>query len=501
MTPCQVSKEAEQELAVKAMSSSKEEMNLRCVSNCEDTTFDMDALLIDQKVRGEEEDVDVDVDVVGCTDSVNGFRFLGKEGDETDDGTEYSSSFGDTCSEDEDGPQSSDNEVDSIYGDSNLFEGFDSLFHLKKKRVTDHWRRYVSPLTWRSKWIELRMKQMKSQLSKYERELESYAQKEQQLELGQCTSGDCSMKLLPYSGQNHKKEVMKRRRRKKIEDMVDVSLYMSQHNLFSYYENKKSDADSLDDDSGIQPIAADVNSNDDFDASYACPSLEFRDENSLEHVLWRIEKMQCRVQKIRSQIDKLLIENAAKFSSVESLTELAQSDDPSGSPRSPAIPPTNVETVPTISCIPSQQLADHPETVVSSHGEAAPPPEIIERPIGPSSEEVHLDQSYFVGSSQNVVNDVAHNQEVKEEPQEFEKHGGPPVKSLVEVKVENAMDSPSIVPGLKSESQEANITRQNSIKRPLPSELNGAPTKKKRGERKASSGSWNADAMVTQILS
>lgn len=110
-----------------------------------------------------------------------------------------------------------------------------TLLFFRKKRVTDHWRRYVSPLTWRTKWIELRMKQMKSQLSKYERELESYAQKEQQLELGQCTSGDCSMKLLPYSGQNHKKEVMKRRRRKKIEDMVDLSLYMSHHNLFSYY--------------------------------------------------------------------------------------------------------------------------------------------------------------------------------------------------------------------------------------------------------------------------
>lgn len=509
MTPCQVSKEAEQEFAVKDMnigSFVKEDMNLRCVSNCEDTTFDMDALLIDQKVVKEKQDDDMEIDVVGCTDEGNGndFRYLGKQvgGDETEEGSGYSSSFGNTCSDNEDGSRMSDNEVDSFYGDSSLFEGFGGMLPLNKKKVSDQWRRYVSPLSWRGKWIELRMKALKSQLSKYERELQSYGQNVQQFDLGQSTPGECSMRTLPFSRQNQRKEVMKRRKRKKLEDTVDVSSYMSHHNLFSYYENK-ADGGSADDGSSIQPIAADVNGSENLDINFACPSLEIRDNNSMEYLLWKIEDAQSRVQKIRFQLDKVLTENAEKFSSVESLSELAQSEDPVSSPRSPVIaPPINAETAPIVSCVPSQQLADHPEAVESSHGEAAPPP--IECKVAQSSEDVHLDQSYFAGSSQNVVNDAARNQEDKKEPHESEKPGGPPiVETLVEVKVEIGTELPPIAPGLKLEIQEANITRQNSIKKSsLPPELNGPTTKRKRGERKPSSGNWTTDAMaVTQILS
>ncbi|PIA53543.1 hypothetical protein AQUCO_00900253v1 [Aquilegia coerulea] len=490
MTPSQVSidqvKETKSEVAVKALER-KEDVSLRCVSNCEDTTFDMEPLSDRQPMElcvMEEKEIDV----VGCTDE-NDFRFC-QEGDETE-GTEHSSSFGNT-SGNEDGSRLSDSEVDSICGDSNLFEEIHSMF-LGKKKVTSQWRRYISPLSWRGKWLELKMRELKSQISKYDRELASYGQRQQPLEFGRCRSENCSVKELPFCGEQRKKEFyMKRKKRKKVEEMVDVSSFMTHHNLFSYYENKKSDADgaSVDDDFGTQVIAADVNSNEDFDNNYAFPSLEFRDENSLEHVLWKIDILQSRVQKLKTQTDKLLTVHAGKFSSVESLSQLVQSDLPSSSPGSPALSSGNVERVLSGALsTPTQHIAD-PGSAVSSYGEATPQPDIIENCTVPSSGEVRLDQSYFGESAQNSVdNGVLHKQEVKNEPQEFEKVSGPHrVKPLGKVKVEGMFEVP--------------VTEDNSVlKSSYASEFHGPSTKGKRGERKASSGTWNADKIASQILS
>ncbi|WOL05314.1 hypothetical protein Cni_G14042 [Canna indica] len=75
---------------------------------------------------------------------------------------------------------------------------------------------------------------------------------------------------------------MKRRRRRRNEDKVDISSYMSNHVVLSYYENKRADTDchSIDDDSG--DLAEDNNKgNDDNDWLL---SLKGSD-SSYEHIL------------------------------------------------------------------------------------------------------------------------------------------------------------------------------------------------------------------------
>ena len=77
------------------------------------------------------------------------------------------------------------------------------------------------------------MKDIDMQVLKYARELEAYDRgKHSQLE--QFNSEEFCSKSLPFKRQYTNKQAMRRRRRKRVEDTVDVATYMSQHNLFSY---------------------------------------------------------------------------------------------------------------------------------------------------------------------------------------------------------------------------------------------------------------------------
>ncbi|KAL5708119.1 hypothetical protein ACHQM5_018947 [Ranunculus cassubicifolius] len=505
MSPSQVSTPPRPEIAVKSLVRREDDMSLRCVSNCQDTTFDMEALLDHNNNKGKElvGGGEMEVDVVGCIDDgKNGGEFrVGQQGDETDDESEGSSSFGNTCSGGDDDERLSDNEVDSLYGEANLFDGFDCLFRTGKKKATSQWRRHVNPLTWRGKWTELRLKEMKAQLLKYDKELASYAQREPQFELGQCTPDDFNVKSLPFAGQGNKKEIMKRRKREKVEDMVDISSYMSHHNLFSFHENKKNDLDcALVDEESSNPVI-ELKPEEEEKFNMNDTSFEIRDD-TLEHVLWKIELVHSRMQKLRIEIDKLVTEHAAKFASYESLTELVESENdqtaPSRSPPPPpaaAVPPVIAERVPGVVLdVPPPVVPDHPESVVPSYVEAVPQPDIIEVSVVPSSKEVRLDQSYFIDSQNS--------QEVKAEP--YELPGPSTSNRMATVKEENVTtDYPPIASTSKSENKEPNRIRENSaLKSSLPSEIYGPPTtKRKRGERKPGAGTWNADPMVAQIPS
>lgn len=85
---------------------------------------------------------------------------------------------------------------------------------------------------WRCKWIELQIKELQSQALKYDRELAVYDQRKQNF-----TIEGFDAKSLPFSRQLRNK-VMTRKKRKRVEETVDVTSYMSQHNLFSYYGMK-----------------------------------------------------------------------------------------------------------------------------------------------------------------------------------------------------------------------------------------------------------------------
>lgn len=104
----------------------------------------------------------------------------------------------------------------------------------RKRRLTAHWRKYIRPLMWRCKWIELRVKEFQSQALKYDKELEAYSHRKQ-YKLGQVGSDNSAARLIPLSCQSDRKQVMKRKKRKRVEDTADLPSYMSHHSLFSYY--------------------------------------------------------------------------------------------------------------------------------------------------------------------------------------------------------------------------------------------------------------------------
>lgn len=90
---------------------------------------------------------------------------------------------------------------------------------------------------WRCKWAELKIKQLQSLAQKYDRELEECSQRKK-LELDMSKVEHVGAKSLPFSGRSQKKKLMKRKKRKRVEETVDIASYMSHHNLFSYNGSK-----------------------------------------------------------------------------------------------------------------------------------------------------------------------------------------------------------------------------------------------------------------------
>lgn len=108
------------------------------------------------------------------------------------------------------------------------------LVTLSRKKLTDHWRRFIQPLKWRCKWVELRINELNSLALKYDRQLAEYNQKKE-FDFEGPESQDFNAKLLSFSGRLSREKVMMRRKRKRVEETQDIASYMSQHNLFSYY--------------------------------------------------------------------------------------------------------------------------------------------------------------------------------------------------------------------------------------------------------------------------
>lgn len=104
--------------------------------------------------------------------------------------------------------------------------------HIRKKKLTTDWRNFIRPLMWRCKWTELRIKELESQALKYSHELEANEQTKM-LELHQYTSDFCS-KSFPFFNHSKKRKPMKRRKRKRVENVTDISSYTSHHQIFSY---------------------------------------------------------------------------------------------------------------------------------------------------------------------------------------------------------------------------------------------------------------------------
>ncbi|GAV58768.1 hypothetical protein CFOL_v3_02301 [Cephalotus follicularis] len=331
---------------------------------------------------------DIEVDVTECTKHSHCDFFKAACQDATE--TENSSSFGDTVSVTENGCTMSDAEVESyFYFGEALTSDFDlygEAFPLRKKKLTAHWRKFIRPVMWRCKWIELQLKELKSRALVYDRELAEYSNKKQ-LKFEKFSSEGFHAKSLSFSNQNQRDKIMRRKKRKRVEETTDIDSYMSCHNFFSYCDERKciAEAASLDDDRGNLGNKT-INSSVEFGFNNGCSILEFRDDdNSLEHILWKIELAQSEARRLKRRVDKLLSENPRKVSSINRLISIAPCDALTSSDQHLASL-NNGDRIPVRSLnASSQNISDFnmgdlliAESAVSSHGEVTPLPDMVD---------------------------------------------------------------------------------------------------------------------------
>ncbi|GAB2265630.1 hypothetical protein Dimus_000670 [Dionaea muscipula] len=299
-------------------------------------------------------------------------------GDDDTDATEYSSSFGDTSSTNENALAMSDAEVQSEFHDDNSCY---SALHLRKKKVSSHWRRFIHPLAWRCKWTELRVKELERQAVIYSQEItENGERKFYQVE--QLTSELCSKSFPFFSDRIQTRVLKRRRRRKQVEKMTDLTSYMSHHQLFSYLENKSWDVDGA-------GTADDISS---LDPSFVIDDLGtimdncIQDgDNGLEDVLSDIERIHSRIHGLRTHLEKVMFKSGVKVSSShwENLSMVVPYHMPAGSANnSPVLSAEagnggdalSVSAVFEIGNLVIPEI----EIEISSHEEATHVPDIIE---------------------------------------------------------------------------------------------------------------------------
>ncbi|KAJ6398634.1 hypothetical protein OIU77_019423 [Salix suchowensis] len=248
-----------------------------------------------------------------------------------------------------------------------LYECFQPF---RRKKLTDHWRRFIRPLMWRCKWVELKITELQSHAFKYDREI---AEDEQRKMLDLETFiGGFPVKSLPFSTCVTRKKAMTRKKRKRFEETEDVASYMLQHNLFSYYVNKKSTTDGASIDDGCSNPAKTINDNDEFGTQDGLTSLQSRDSIS-EHILRQIEVLKSQVHKLKSRADKVACENPVNFFPVNDLSILAPCSALTSSEQNPASVPKigdrllHIQTQRMSGCNMGDLM---PESAISCHGEA-----------------------------------------------------------------------------------------------------------------------------------
>ncbi|XP_052172395.1 uncharacterized protein LOC127788301 isoform X3 [Diospyros lotus] len=425
---------------------------------------------------------------------------------EDPDATDYSSSFEGTMSGTENGSGLSDAEVESCFYDDNGFayDGFNSIFPIRKK-LTTHWRSFIRPLMWRCRWTELRIKEFQSLVSKYARELAAYDQRKQ-LERDQCTLESFCSKLLPFSFQSPGKKVMERRRRKRVEDTTDIASYMSQHNLFSYFD-KRSDPDgtSMVEDIG-NPVSAQQNADDhdEFDFGDDCVFHDYNDENdSLEQMLWKIERAQTHVEKLKSRLVEVFAENDMQFFSFGDLPVLVPYDGQASSNHSPTFSAghEDMELV-GFDVANLHDIADFiiPEFMAQSYKEAVSVPDIIESTVSPlSSADVTMNQPQIGDFGEASMDNVL----AYDQAAEVERHTSRSTQKNTTGKLQEQEECmqesgnrsvPDIEPDLGAKTETP--LNPSSLTSCLASEIHFPKSKRKRAERKVGLGRWSTDPLL-----
>ncbi|KAG2324725.1 hypothetical protein Bca4012_039242 [Brassica carinata] len=417
--------------------------------------------------------------------------------EEDPDATEYSSSFSDTASEDADmlcNGLNEDAEVESHYWDETdlgpAYDSFSSIFHYRKKRLTNHWKSFIRPLMWRSKWLELRIRELESRALEYPKELESLDQEKLEANIDPSVLETCGngIKSLPFSNPSYRKRAAKRRRkRKKVESTDDIASYMSQHNLFSYVETKRlsSDGMSVADDFGAAKDTR-IDSKDLVALDEDDSLLNHREgDNVLEDVLRKIELVHSQVHRLKTQVDLVMSKNAARFSSSENLSLLAASSAPSPTVSAGGDAISIGAVYNSSHLMQDYVLGDlmfSSEGMASSYGDAFHIPDIIESTVGLFAHtDVTLHHPHVGDSCEDILDNILIRNGVAEEMN----------ADLMETSSHEEGEKPeegegtSVLP-----LQQLQETEQDSVLRScLASEMLVVPRNKRTrgGERKASS--------------
>ncbi|XP_010531278.1 PREDICTED: uncharacterized protein LOC104807615 [Tarenaya hassleriana] len=386
-----------------------QEKSMHCTSNCEDHSFYVeesseDHLDGDASIRKEV----LEVDIEGCTD-LNDDKL---ELSECNDGTEgYSSSFSGTGSESENGTALNDQEADSL-----MYTNTTLPLWVRKKRLTDHWRRFIQPIMWRCKWLELRMKELQSRAQKYDKELEVYYQAKQ-FELESLKSEGLASKELLLSCHTKTNGVVKRKKRKRVEETTESSSYMLSHNLFSYHEYRKSSADGA--------LLNDNFCNSDNRAKNAknvrvfneeSPFLELREgDEYLEQILLKIEAAKSEARNLKNRVDKMLSEFPGRFSSANSLVFPGSADALTSSDQKPQLFLENEDGKPINSMsVSSRHIMPEDSTRDSLMSENAAVSSQGEEKTFPDKKPLNTEQTSIEGPSRSARKRTPRNREAIE---------------------------------------------------------------------------------------
>ncbi|KAH7301285.1 hypothetical protein KP509_23G018800 [Ceratopteris richardii] len=216
-----------------------------------------------------------------------------------DQATECSSSFSSTHSEWDDEIC----EVESKWWDGNgattAAKDVSVTSKRRKRALDDNWKRYRSGIEWRCRWLELRIQRLQSVANKHAKFLETIESCKWKCsqELSSARTSDLSMSFQ----QCH---VLRRRKRRKAEESLDCMSQMSIHPVFSRYEKQKHCNQELSREKGLPDDVQQKLEFDEFGLDFG-DELENNlvcEEDSFEHYLWQIERLQMQVLKLEDQL-------------------------------------------------------------------------------------------------------------------------------------------------------------------------------------------------------
>lgn len=231
--------------------------------------------------------------------------------DLVDQARECSSSFSSTqncLGTDEVGDDSYEAESQFRDGNCAIAPTEDLAQPLRKKRaLTAEWKAYRWGIEWQCRWLELQVKELQAQSSKYDKILTTARSYKQQLLEQQ---DGLAARTNPLVNITRKIHVLQRQPRRKAQEDVDVKSYMSRHPLFSRYEKKKRrdheevSAEEVMYEEGNHRMLEleDLNRLEDREIEEELGDEFASEEDSMEQLLWHIETLQMHVMKLKSQL-------------------------------------------------------------------------------------------------------------------------------------------------------------------------------------------------------